>query len=127
MFFGALVFWAAISFTGKTTLADAEAAPAGVALSDAEGEPEGGEPDAPVRCESEFFPPALRVEAATKILRPQNLSAPRIARARWATETRPDCGPAGRQAWLQGDDRCRATDMCVLARPVQAHAPPFRS
>ena len=66
MFFGALVFWAAISFTGKTTTSDTEAIPADVALGDAAGEPEGGEPGPPVRYESTFFPPALRVEAETK-------------------------------------------------------------
>ena len=124
MFFGALVLWAAISFTGRTVVADQEANAADVALSDAVGEPEDGEPDAPVRCESNLFPPALRVEAETKVLRPANLSAPRVAGTRWATATRAECGVAGRQAWPVAGDRCRATDMRVLASPVQAHSPP---
>ena len=126
MFFGALVFWAAISFTGKTTTSDEEAIPADVALSDAAGEPEGGEPGPPVRYESTFFAPALRVEAETKVLRPANLSVPRVARARWATATRAECGAVGQQAWLVAGDHCRATEMRVLARPVQAHSPPAR-
>jgi len=125
MFFGALVLWAAISFTGRTVVAE-EATPADVARSDGVGEPEDGEPDAPVQCESTLFPPALRVEAETKVLRPANLSAPRVAGTRWATATRAECGVAGRQAWPVAGDRCRATDMRVLARPVQAHSPPFR-
>ena len=126
MFFGALVFWAAISFTGKTTASDTEAIPADVALGDAAGEPEGGEPGPPVRYESTFFAPALRVKAETKVLRPANLSAPRVARARWATATRAECGAVGQQAWLVAGDHCRATEMRVLARPVQAHSPPAR-
>ena len=51
MFFGALVFWAAISFTGTTSDASVRVAPVGVAASDAPSEPEGGVPDGQSTCE----------------------------------------------------------------------------
>ena len=126
MYFGALVFWAAISFTGRTSGVDVGVAPVGVAASDASSEPKDGVPEAPVRCESTFFPPALRVEAQTKVLRLVDLSAPRVARARWSATEREDCGATRRLARLLTGDRCRATDMRILARPVQAHSPPAR-
>jgi hypothetical protein len=126
MFFGALLLWSSLSFTGNKTAASAEATPAGAPSSDDPSEPGDGVPAKPIRFESVLFSPALRVEAEAKLLRLVDLSAPRAARAWWIATAGANRRTTQRQVWRFTTDRCRAKDMRFLAQPVQAHSPPAR-